>query len=173
MHEQWRLFRIPCQAAAGPAKQITGCTGSVLPAAPEYSEALNARAVPAQLCDSTSRHSSESSQPRQASVMLLPYSSLSDLSLPGVNFCAPALRWLSTMTPNTWCEPAMIWAWQCRAPLPVAFRAACCCWRDCSPPSGSLAAWLFQARHRPPRHWPHHNWALCHRAKSRGSPGCR
>src|SRR6185369_2772550 len=48
---------------------------------------------------------SDSPQPRQASVMLLPYSRFAGSSLPAVNFCAPALRWLSTITPNTLWEP--------------------------------------------------------------------
>ena len=30
-------------------------------------------------------------------------------SLPGVNFWAPAFRWLSTITSNTLREPAAIW----------------------------------------------------------------
>ena len=48
----------------------------------------------------------ESSQPRQASVMLLPYSSAAGSSLPALNFWDPACRWLSTMTPKTQRLPA-------------------------------------------------------------------
>ena len=69
-------------------------------------------------------------QDKQASVMLLPYSSLLASSLPGVNFCAPGFKWLSTIRPNTWCEPLLTW--------PAISRATSSCFSCCL----ELLAWL-------------------------------
>ncbi|MNW04503.1 hypothetical protein D3C71_2006020 [compost metagenome] len=73
--------------------------------------------------DNSARLASESSQPKQASVMLLPYSRAAGSFFPGVNFCAPACRWLSIITPNTLREPLSIcWAISCA----TSFCFSCC-----------------------------------------------
>jgi len=53
--------------------------------------------------------------------MLWPYSRPAIWSLPGVNFCAPGCRWLSTITPKTHFEPPAI----CAA---MSFATSTCFW---------------------------------------------
>ena len=90
--------------------------------------------------------------------MLLPYSS-TGLVLARRKLLRTRHQVAFDHQPNTLREPSDLAAMS--APRPAASRAACCCWRGCSPPSasaGSLAASRSFCR-RPPR-WLRRSWAL-------------
>src|SRR6218665_3523221 len=116
-----RVSAPPRHRPAWPALPWAGAAGD--PGLAPYLRACTAADNSASAC-------SESSQPRQGSVMLLPYSSAPGWSLPGVNFWAPACRWLSIIRPKMLREPA--------ASCAATSRATSSCFSCCL----QLLAWL-------------------------------